>query len=253
MTDETPLTKAERKALKKEQKRLQRAQENQQKTVKKVVVTALIGIAVIFFGYFLWQSIVSIPKDEQNKAIDKVLQTDWYKGNKDAPVVIIEYSDFQCPACKAYQPVMEEVLAAYPDTVVLAYRHFPLKQVHLQAEKAAYAAEAAGKQGKFWEMHDLLFQNQETWAENRATKQIFSDYATNLNLNMDQFKRDVRSKEVKALVKADYMSGLQNAINSTPTFYINGERVVNPQGLDEFKKIIDPILINATASGQNAQ
>lgn len=253
MTEAIPLTKAERKTLKKQQKQEQEARKQQRQGFKRWLLSGMGVLTVFGIGWLIYNGMVPIPESEKDKPVDRVLETDWYKGDKGAPIVIVEYSDFQCPSCKVYQPELEEVFKTYPGQVVLVYRHFPLKQIHLQAEQAAYAAEAAGRQGKFWEMHDKLFEHQAAWVENRSASRIFADYAQQIGLNMDQYRREVKHKEVKAAVKADYMSALKNALSATPSFFVNGELVVNPEGAEGFKQIIVAKLLEATASGQDGR
>jgi protein-disulfide isomerase len=247
-TDTQTLTKAERKALKKQQKQSDQERERRRQTLKKLMWYVVVVGAAVLIGYGIYNTIVPVPENEKHKPIDKISAGDWVRGNPQAPVLIIEYSDFQCPSCAMVSPVMDEVLKAYPTQVALVYRHFPLKQVHLQAELAAQAAEAAGTQGKFWEMHDLLFQNQTQWAENRGAKQKFGEYAKGLGLNIGQFNQDINSKEIRGLVKADYLSGLEQSLSSTPSFFINGEPLIKPEGFTGYKQEIDRLLQQATGS-----
>ena len=107
------------------------------------------------------------------------------------------------------------------------------------AEAAARAAEAAGKQGKFWEMHDLLFDLQDEWSQEKNAKDKFLEYAQSLDLDLDQFEADIDSKEVKDKVTQDYQSGLRLGVNSTPTFFLNGLKLQNPETYEEFKNLIE--------------
>ena len=107
-----------------------------------------------------------------------------------ATSVLIEYSDFQCPACKAYYPVVSKIADELGTKVQVVYRNYPLSQLHKNARTAASAAEAAGKQGKFWEMHDVLFINQEKWSESKDVKRDFSAYAKAIGLSVEQFTQD---------------------------------------------------------------
>ena len=116
-----------------------------------------------------------------------IASDDWVKGNKDAKVVLIEYSDFQCPACALYYPVLNKFSEEFGDRLAIVYRHFPLPQ-HQHAKSMAYAAEAAGKQGKFWEMHDMIFDNQRSWTNQRNVKDTVLGYAKTLGLNIEQFE-----------------------------------------------------------------
>lgn len=141
------------------------------------------------------------------------------KGDVNSKVFLVEFSDFQCPACKAAKPAVDAIVAQYKDKIVFGYRHFPLDQ-HQFAMKAAIAAEAAGEQGKFWEMYDLLFANQEKFSDS-----IFTDLAKELNLDMDKFTKTLENPAIKKKVETDRAYGLQIGVNSTPTFYLNGKKL----------------------------
>ena len=125
--------------------------------------------------------------------------------------------------------------------VRFAYRHFPLPQ-HKNAKLAATVAEAAGKQDKFWEMHDLIFQNQSDWSEEKNAAVIFAKYAQDLGLDLAQFQTDIASEEIKAKIENDYKSGVKAGVNSTPTFFLNGKKINNPRNYDEFKNAIEQAL-----------
>lgn len=250
MEEDRPLTKAERKALRKQEKLAQKESMNRKKVLAKVgwAMAGIMVVSLLFFWGF--NRYVPIPESEKNQPVNQVMASDWILGNSNAPVMVLEYSDFQCPACKLYSPLIRQMSQEYGDKVAIVYRHFPLKQIHMQAELAAQAAEAAGKQGKFWEMNEKLFASQGDWAEKRKAKAIFIGYAKELGLDEAQFKKDLTSKEVRALVKADYMSGLQNRLNSTPSFFVNGERMATPQGEAAFREILDLKLREATAGAE---
>jgi len=175
-----------------------------------------------------------------------IAQNDWVKGNKNAQVVIIEYSDFECPACAVYAPVAKKLFEEkeLKNRFALVYRHFPLQQ-HLAAVPAAYAAEAAGKQGKFWEMHDMLFEKQEEWSKASDVKKTFLAYARALKLNEEQFVKDSESSPTRERVQNDLNIGNRLQINATPTFFVNGEQIQNPSSYEEFKKIISAALAKA--------
>lgn len=163
---------------------------------------------------------------------------DHIKGNASSTVVIMEYSDFQCPACRSYYPVVREVMAEFGDRVALVYRHFPLIGIHPNAELAARAAEAASRQGKFWEMHDLLFEKQNEWASVANVAPMFESYATLIGLSVEQFKTDFVSKEVKDFVRAQRAHAVKAGLQGTPSFFINGKQIQNPSSVLLFKEII---------------
>lgn len=174
--------------------------------------------------------------------VAKVNSIDHVKGNASSTVVFVEYSDFQCPACKTYYPLLLEVAKTYGDRIAFVYRHFPLKQIHFNAEPAAWASEAAARQGKFWEMHNLLFEKQSEWSTSNDLKKVFEDYALILGLDKDKFLADLDSKEVKDFVNAQRQHGLKEGLNSTPTFFLNGKKLDNPQSIDAFRILIDKAL-----------
>lgn len=149
------------------------------------------------------------------------------KGPAIAPVTIVEYSDFQCPACGAAQKTLQELYAKYPGKIQIVFRHFPLK-MHVWSDLAHTAAECAGEQGKFWELHDKLFATQMLWAQAADNLQNFLGYAKEAGVNLDQFGKCLAGEEAKKRVQSDRQQGDLMQINSTPTFFINGERFVGP-------------------------
>ncbi len=183
-------------------------------------------LAIVAIGLFAFSNkgatLSSIPTLSRQEL---VLGDSTSRGNKEAEHFLVEFSDFQCPACKAFKPVVDQLISQYVDKLSFTYRHFPLDQ-HPAALPAAIAAEAAAKQGKFWEMYDLLFENQETLSEETVIK-----LAENLPLNMDQYRTD--SAAAKEEVLQDRSYGLQIGINSTPTFYLDGKKLIlnNPADL----------------------
>ncbi len=211
-------------------------------------VGAALIITVVLIGVFKLASPGSGTTVDPNaivKDLPPIAADDHVSGPANAPATLIEYSDFQCPACGYYFPMVEQVVSEHAQSLRYVYRHFPLSQ-HLQAKPAAYAAEAAAKQGKFWEMYRLLFQNQSDWAEKSTAPQTFESYATRLGLNLIQFRADSASTEVKDRVDRDYAAGINIDINSTPTFFLNGRRLQNPSSYEQFKQLIDAAI--ATSS-----
>lgn len=154
-----------------------------------------------------------------NKLTVPIGDRDHIEGSKNAPVKLVEYGDFDCPNCGEAYHVLKRVKEDSEDKLCLVFRYFPLKQLHKHALDAAYAAEAASRQNKFWEMHDMLFENQDALENEDLQK-----YAKALNLDMDQFIKDMKSDEVAEKVHEDFMSGVRSGVNGTPTFFINGKR-----------------------------
>jgi protein-disulfide isomerase len=203
--------------------------------MKKILIWAVLILGLVGATWGM-AKLASSPSDQTVLLTNSVSDSDWIKGKRDAKVVLVEYSDFQCPACAAYAPIVNRITEEFGDRIAFVYRHFPLSY-HQQAELAARVAEAAGKQGKFWEMSDLIFVNQKDWAEKSNARETFISYAQLLNLDMNQFGTDLDSTAVKKEVENDYLSGTA-IIDSTPTFFLNGEKVQNPQGYDALREII---------------
>lgn len=165
-------------------------------------------------------------------------------GNK--KVTLLEFGDFQCPACKSYLPIVQEIKKSYGDDITFQFRHYPLVQIHPNATISARAAEAAAKQGKFFEMHDLLYENQESWASSSNPTSIFETFASQLNLKTDQFKTDMADAGTLAIINADSKIAQAAGANSTPSFSINGVKIEkNPTSVEEFKKLIDDAIAQA--------
>jgi protein-disulfide isomerase len=144
---------------------------------------------------------------------------DHVRGSATAAVMLLEYGDYECPFCRAAQGSLKQLFELVPDGVALAYRHFPLTQIHPHAERAAEAAEAAAAQGRFWPMHELLFEHQD-----RLRPADLVRYAATLNLDLERFTDDLRSRVHAPRIREDFMSGVRSGVNGTPTFFVNGVR-----------------------------
>jgi protein-disulfide isomerase len=148
-----------------------------------------------------------------------VSNADHTQGNLDAGLVIVEYGDYQCPYCGAAYPVLKELMKEFGDQIRFIFRNFPLSEMHQYARPAALAAEAAGLQGKFWEMHDAIYENQQFLNENLLLK-----LAENLDLNISQFKTDIQKQALAEKIDTDFESGVISGVNGTPSFFINGNK-----------------------------
>jgi len=148
-----------------------------------------------------------------------VRDDDHVRGFPNAPVTLLEYGDFECPHCGAAHPVVEAVRGRMGRDLRFVYRHFPLATIHPRAEAAAEVAEAAGVQGRFWEMHDLLFEHQGAFED-----ADFVAYAETLGLDVERFVEELRKGIHSPRVRRDFMSGVRSGVNGTPTFFINGVR-----------------------------
>jgi protein-disulfide isomerase len=162
-------------------------------------------------------------------------------GAPNAAVTIEEFADFQCPTCAAMHPVVKEMRSAYGDRVRVVFRNFPLNiPQHDKAYDAAVAVEAAGLQGRFWDMQNLLFTNQQNWSRGTNFRQILQDYAQKIGLDIDKFNNDMAGYPARTRVDADIQRGRSLGVNSTPSFYING-RPVGQEGMssDGMRRLID--------------
>jgi len=144
---------------------------------------------------------------------------DHKQGSEDAPVTLVEYGDYECPYCGAAHPVVKEIKRRLGDQLCFVFRHFPLTQIHPHAENATEAAEAAGAEGKFWQMHDTLFENQQALDDVHLVR-----YAAALKLDVDRFERELAEHLYAKRVREDFLSGVRSGVNGTPTFFINGVR-----------------------------
>jgi len=148
-------------------------------------------------------------------------------GNPDAKVVFVEYGDFQCPSCGGAYAQVKSATEAYKDKVAFIFRNFPLTSIHPNARAAAAAAEAAGLQGKYWQMHDMLYETQSAWENTNGDQRtnVFVGYAGELGLDEAKFKTDLSSKAVNDKISFDQAIGKKSNVNATPTFYLNGTQV----------------------------
>lgn len=203
------------------------------------IVGGLVVLAGGLIGYSRLPQLDLVPPEQM--VLLTPLADDHTKGAVGSRVVLMEYLDFECEACGAYFPLVKQLEQEYGDRVTFVVRYFPLPG-HRNALPAAYAAEAADHQGKFWEMHDLLFTRQKEWGEKQAmTPEVFEGYAKELGMNMDKFKADVASLEVAARVKRDMNSGNELGVRSTPTFFLNGIEI-HPRSYEEFRALLDEAL-----------
>ena len=204
----------------------------------------IIGVVlVIAIGTSVWYS--SVANERANEGVEV---TTHVKGNPDAEVTLTEYSDFQCPACAQFYPVVNDVMEQYGDQLRFEYKHFPLISIHPLAEPAARAAEAAGQQGKFFEYHDMLFENQGEWSSGGVASQYFEEYARELELDIEQFNRHMRSSLLADKIRSDLGEARQNGYTGTPTFELNGERMSFESFEGFLGQIQDALGVEATST-----
>lgn len=193
---------------------------------------AVIGVIIIAFVGFL-----AFRGDDATAPEAKGTPTNHVKG--EGAVTLVEYGDFQCPACGQFYPIVEQVTDKYASEVTFQFRNNPLVSLHPNAFAASRAAEAAGKQDKFWEMYDKLFGNQKDWSGTKSPTNMFETYAKQLGLDIDKFREDFKSTVVNDSINADLAAGKKLGVQATPTFVLNGKVIKNPTSLDDFSKVLD--------------
>lgn len=211
------------------------------------IIAVVLGGAILVVWYLL-RSTVESPRTIQPgssvpqrpaSSIKPGADPPHMLGTTDAPVMLEEFGDFECQPCGLLHPTLTEMKREFGQKVVIVFREFPLVTKHAHALAAAQAAEAAGLQGKFWEMHDLLYENQKVWREASDVRPIFEEYATQIGLSLDRFRRDSSSDIVTQRITLDRERGYSIGVNSTPTVFLNG-REVPPEslGTDKLRELI---------------
>src|SRR5438477_4043225 len=201
--------------------------------VAGVALVALGSGAILYRAKRQQQQLRPIP---ENKALSQTTEAEsiHIRGNPNAPVTLEEFGDFQCPPCGSFATFSEQLLKEYDSRLRIVFRNFPLS-AHEHAREAALAAEAAGFQGKFWEMHDTLYREQSAWSKAPNARELFESYAGTLGLNMDQLNKDMDSEKARKRVDSDHALGDSLGIKVTPTLFINKRPLEsqekNPEGV----------------------
>lgn len=224
---------------------------------KEAKVLIAIAVAVVIGGVLLAVFANPQPKDPGAPVDEQSLVRDssHMTGQANAKVTVVEFGDFQCPACGAAHPTVKQVMDAYKDNpdVNFVFRNFPLDSIHPNAHIGAEAAEAAAAQGKYWEMSDLLFEHQADWTTSATPIDVFASYAESLGLNVDIFRQAVSQRLYADIINTDYADGEAVGVNSTPTFFINGVKEARVLSFDEFKSKIDAELAKSDTAEQPAE
>jgi protein-disulfide isomerase len=229
---------------------------SQNSGVQTVVAALILGVCVIAGAMLIRSSVDQAARDlkealggrptaaaptptaapgrpDPNRRYSVSTQGSPVKGNEKAKLAVVEFSDFQCPFCRRVGPTLEQIQREYGDDVRIVFKHLPLP-MHSNAPAAHAAAEAAHLQGKFWQMHDLIFSDQQGMSPDR-----YKEYARQLGLDMARFERDVASDEVKQRIAADSAEAARLGVSGTPAFYVNGRFVNGAQPFEVFKQLID--------------
>ncbi len=216
---------------------------------RNTVILTVVSLIVLFGFLYLVYSLTNKPVQTSFPQINKLKSDDHISWSLSKQHLLIEYGDFQCPACGAFHPILQSFEASgspnlnISKRIAFVFRHYPLVTVHQNALSAAYASEAASDQGKFWEMHNLLFENQKDWSTLQNPTDYFITLADKLKLNTAQFKKDLDSTQIKKRVEEDRSSGDQAQVSSTPTFFLDGKKL-DIQTLDQFTQLLQAASAN---------
>lgn len=206
--------------------------------IKVMIGIGITTLAVLIGGVFFLSG--KATKTQEGDISDQAVLIKSYNhkiSSESAKVTIVEFADFQCPACAAVYPIIKQVLKQYKGDITFVYRHFPLPQ-HKNAILAAKTAEAAGKQDKFWQMYDLLYQKQDEWSENNDAKEVMERFAKELQLDMERFSQDLSNSGIADQIQQDKNDGTELGVNSTPSFFLNNKKL-SLSSLADLPTIID--------------
>ncbi len=210
-----------------------------ERTLKRrltIWLPALAALGVVLAALFHFSA-----TDAPSGAVPALQPDDHTKGN--GPVLLVEYSDFQCSACRTYAPAISKLAEEYGDEVTVVFRYFPLRGAFAHSDLAAQAAEAAGRQNRFWQMHDRLFATQPQWSQMEDARTLFIGFAREMGLDMTLFLEDLNSPAVAARIERDRNSAIEAELRGTPSFFINGEPIEPPRSYGE---LVDRIQSAAT-------
>ena len=208
---------------------------HQLKSTEGKFAIGLTLIIALLFAYYFFAKPAPVSKEVSEITISK---TDHVRGAADGKVTLVEFGDFQCPACAAYEPLVRQVAEDNKTVLKVVYKHFPLTQIHQNALISAKAAEAAGVQGKFWEMHDMLYDKQPEWSTGLNARDMIMKYAAELKLDTKKFSDDLNSKALEDKIFAEAKEGTKLGVQGTPTFFLNGKKLESPSSLEAFDKLI---------------
>lgn len=201
-------------------------------------VGILVVVVLAVAGLFL----LSNRPEEKVDTNNFIRDNNYFVGPKDAKVTLVEFGDYQCPACKAAEGTVQKLKSDYLGKVKFVFKHFPLPS-HKNGIDAALAAEAAGSQGKFWELHNILYGKQESWSNLVDPTAEFEKYAKELGLDLTKFSKDLKEKTYIERVNTDKSDGIDLNVEATPTFFLNGEKLVGGLTYTQFKEKIDKAIV----------
>lgn len=211
-----------------------------------VIVVVILGLVGIFA---LTGNKASDSSGGQSSS-GKGQPTNHVEGKGTSGVTLVEYGDYQCPYCAQFYPIVKQVQQQFKDEITFQFRNYPLVNIHQNAFAAARAAEAAGKQDKFWQMHDQLFANQTQWAESSEPSKLFNQYAKQLGLDTSRFEKDYASSAVNDAINADLAEGKKLGVTGTPAFFLNGKKIEVTASVASFEKQIKDAITQKQAEKQ---
>lgn len=211
----------QQRIIKEEKQRAAHQREKISATVRKTVFFVVIPLLVVFTAYVLLNQGTTYSTTE-------IAENDHVREPGAKPVSIVVYADFQCPACATENQTILQAWPSIRDSAQLVFRHFPVTNTHRHAWTASLYAEAAGKQNRFWEMHDYLFATQPDWSNLSEVENEFDAYALELNLDIEQLHLDIASEEVVMKVRNDLRGGTASGVRGTPAVFVNGRQLNNP-------------------------
>lgn len=219
-----------------------------------LLLGTIFGTLILVLGVAFFFSNSSTPVTDQ-APIDPALlvgEAPHIYGPEDAQITVVEFSDFQCPACRATAPFIKDIADQYPEDVRVIYRHFPLSSIHPYAQFAAEASEVAATQGKFWEYHDILFESFDEWTKLKSVEEVqeaLVRYAGELGIDTAEFQEKILSREQQDAVLSDVSAGNSFNVNATPTLFVNGQRLSAPNQLPQ---LIEALLVTSKDATSSA-
>lgn len=207
---------------------------------KEVAIWITIIVVLIGGMWLLINAVNNSPSPSTLPAIKipDVSDKDFIKGDPNAKVTLIEYADYQCPACKTYFSLLTQFASDFDKDVRIVYRFFPLINTHQNSMISSQVAYAAWLQGKFWEMSKILYENQDNWGNSSKASEIFTGYASKLGLDLTKFESDTNKDSTKNFITNAFDQAVALGITSTPSFFLNGSYIQAPTNYEAFKKLI---------------
>jgi len=209
--------------------------------MKKKLIVLLVVAALIGGVWWLNQSTSQVSEES--------LSNNTYSTGSTG-IELVEFGDFQCPSCGRFYPIVKEVKEQYKDKITFRFRHFPLQTIHPNARAAHRTAQAAAAQGKFWEMHDALYENQTSWSNLSSADDIFESIAGQIGLDLDQYRKDLTSSSVNSIINADVNLGGSLKVTGTPAFYLDGKvlELADVNSVEKFSAVIDAAIASKTTT-----